>query len=330
VRTTGGESDLVELRVMSGCHNGSVERLPYGVYSIGRSDGADVVLADSAISPIQVRVALDAETLRVESFGGEVMLGRTRIEPCAAAVADYPADVLMNGVHLRWSAVNKRPPSRKSAGRAFAGLCAVATLTIAAASVTTGARDGGAPPTGCQLPCTSSIGGPVGGPDWSHPLHAADQAAGLRSDAQLSRPPDSARPPPGRPSLQAATLALQERLSSAGLTAIEVTAGPDAVMAKGMVDPAAVRTWYDAREWFDQTFGTAVVLSSEVETRAAKSVTAPMSVQAIWAGRVPHVIDQRGQTYFEGSLISDGWSIERIEQGRITLRRRAEVFVLRL
>jgi len=131
-------------------------------------------------------------------------------------------------------------------------------------------------------------------------------------------------------SIQAAAAALSQHLSAVGLTTIAVSATSDAVVAKGSAGPAAVHAWHEAREWFDQTYGTAVVLTSEVETRAAQPMATPLSVQSIWAGKMPYVIDQRGLKYFQGSQVNDGWSIERIEQGRITLRRNAQVVVLRL
>jgi type III secretion protein D len=326
---------VVELHVRSGCHDGVTELLAYGNYSIGGSHEADIALADPILVEIEARVDIDAKGVRVESVGGDVVLGTTRVEPGTARVAEYPADLRISGICLHWTRLGRDRSRKHWPVRAIAGVAVLtAMLTVGAASVAPVSHEvlpGQVINTavGCEPLCA---GAPARGATDNEPRlfavarHAEESRGVARPSASLG----VSLPGAAGISIPAAADALRQRLASAGLTTIDVSVEPDAVVAKGSADPASVHDWYEAREWFDKTFGTAVVLTSQIETRTAQAITAPVSVQSIWAGKMPYVIDQRGQKYFEGSVVNDGWSIERIEQGRITLRRSAQVFVLRL
>ncbi|MGC2779011.1 MAG: EscD/YscD/HrpQ family type III secretion system periplasmic domain-containing protein [Bradyrhizobium sp.] len=322
----------IDLHVRSGCHAGVIERLVPGVYTIGRSRQADIVLSDPALADMAARVEVDVAALRVESLGGDVVLNAARIEPGTTDIARYPVDLVAGGICLRWAL----PPQPQRPGRraawAMAGISVLGIVGTAAAAI--GLRQGEMPlgrllaAGACEVACTAE-------PIRSAGRDARLVAAALHTDAPADSggAPASLREPiPATAgiSIQAAALALGQRLSAVGLSAIDVSTTSDAVTAKGLVDPSVVHAWYETREWFDQTFGTAVVLTSKVETRPIPQAATPLSVQSVWAGKTPYVIDQRGQKYFQGAQVNDGWSIERIEQGRITLRRSAQVFVLKL
>jgi type III secretion protein D len=267
--------------------------------------------------------------VRVESIGGDVVLGTTRVEPGTARLADYPAELRISGICLHWTRLDCDRSRKHRAVRAIAGASVlIAMLTVGAASVAPGSRE-------------AAPGQTIVAAAGYEPLHlgATDHdliAVARRAEEQpggVARPSallGVALPAAAGISIEAAADALRAHLASTSLTTIDVSVKPDAVVVKGTVEPASLHAWYEAREWFDRTFGTAVVLTSQIESRSAQAVTAPVSVQSIWAGKMPYVIDQRGQKYFEGSVVNDGWSIERIEQGRITLRRSEQVFVLRL
>jgi type III secretion protein D len=329
-------SPVVELHVRSGCHDGVTERLAYGSYSIGGSHHADIALADPVLVEIEARVDIDARGVRVESIGGDVVLGTTRVKPGTARLSDYPAELRISGICLHWSRLRRDRSWKHRTVRAIAGASVlIAMLTVGAASVAPGSRE--AAPGQAILASAGYEPLYVGAPSQAATDHEAPLVAvARRAEEQprgVARPSallGVALPAAAGISIEAAADALRARLASAGLTTIEVSVKPDAVVVKGTADPASLHAWYEAREWFDRTFGTAVVLTSQIESRTAQAVTAPVSVQSIWAGKMPYVIDQRGQKYFEGSVVNDGWSIERIEQGRITLRRSEQVFVLRL
>ncbi|MGJ5047269.1 SctD/MshK family protein [Bradyrhizobium oligotrophicum] len=320
----------IDLHVRSGCHAGVIERLVPGVYTIGRSRQADIMLSDPALDEMAARVEVDAAALRVESLGGDVVLNTARIEPGTTDIARYPVDLVVDGICLRWALPPQRPGRR--AAWAMAGISVLGIVGTAAAAM--GLRQGEMPlgkllaAGACEVACTAE-------PIRSAGHDARLVAAALHTDASADSRGASASlrepiPATAGISIQAAALALGQRLSAVGLSAIDVSTTSDAVIAKGFVDPSVVYAWYETREWFDQTFGTAVVLTSKVETRPIPQVATPLSVQSVWAGKTPYVIDQRGQKYFQGAQVNDGWSIERIEQGRITLRRSAQVFVLKL
>ncbi|WP_456713464.1 SctD/MshK family protein [Bradyrhizobium sp. USDA 4353] len=304
---------MIELQVQSGHHTGVVERLTNDSYTIGRSVQADISLADPTISDMAVRVEADVDELRVENLGAAVDLNDTRILTGDVGIARFPSDLVIDGVCLRWQRPASHLSGMRRAVQTMAGVSALAVAVMLVSFIASGS--GSQAPAGvvaaaCEAPCASQP------PDED-----------LRLAAVTFRP-DADRTVVSTPETAAA--ALRQRLSAVGLTAIDVSVEAKAVVARGATDPAALPAWQQARQWFDETFGTSVVLISKVETRQVPAMVEPLSVQSIWAGKVPYVIDQRGQKLFQGSLVNDGWSIERIERGRITLRRSAQVFVLQL
>ncbi|XUJ32400.1 SctD/MshK family protein [Bradyrhizobium japonicum] len=45
-----------------------------------------------------------------------------------------------------------------------------------------------------------------------------------------------------------------------------------------------------------------------------------IAVQAVWRGSEPYLLIA-GQKYFVGALLSNGWTVDRIEDGRVLLSR---------
>ena len=72
------------------------------------------------------------------------------------------------------------------------------------------------------------------------------------------------------------------------------------------------------------------MLQSEVAVSTPKAQSAPIGIQAVWAGKRPYLIDDHGDKYFEGSFLKDGWIVEKIEDGKVVLRRNQEVLSLDL
>jgi type III secretion protein D len=325
-----------ELVVRSGLHLGIRQSLAAGTYSVGRSMDADVVLMDPGLAPVHARFALDGDGCEVESAAGDVVLNGVRIEAGEARMVSYPADIYLNNVHVRCTRGRTSDRRRSAFMRHALGSAVILLATVlvfhglpAGADKAAAGGDRTLRQTpwsaGCEPGCLIK-----GADNRATALPRAPLVAvALSTPPAASAGPGSNRlvsPPVAVP---AAAEALRQQLLTAGLMAIEVTADATAITAKGTVDPAALAAWRDIEQWFDRTFGISVVLTSQVEAKSVRP-SAPLTVQAIWAGSGSYVIDGRGQKMFEGALTSDGWVIERIEQSRVVLRRGADTLAVRL
>jgi hypothetical protein len=325
-----------ELVVRSGLHLGARQSLAAGTYSVGRSMDADVVMMDPGLAPVHARLALDGDGCEVESAAGNVVLNGVRIEAGEACMVSYPADIHLNGVHV--SCTRDRTSLRRRS--AVMGLALGSTVGLLAAvlvfpGLPVGVDQAAAgsdrmstqtpPSTDCEPRClikradnrtTASPGAPL----VTAALSAPEAAPAGPGSNRLVSPPVA---------VPAAADALRQQLLAASLMAIEVTTDATSITAKGTIDPSALAAWRNIEQWFDRTFGVTVVLTSQVEAKAVRP-SAPLTVQAIWAGSGAYVIDGRGQKLFEGALASDGWVIERIERSRVVLRRGADTLAVRL
>ena len=323
-----------ELVVRSGLHLGVRQSLAAGTYSIGRSMDADIVMMDPGLAPVHAHLALDNDGCEVESAAGNVVLNGVRIEAGEAWMVTYPADIHLNDVHLRCTRGRMSRRGRSAViglalGSTVALLAAVLVFPGLPAGVDQAAAgsDRMSTPTlaGCEPGCL------IKRPD--HRTAASPRApllkVGLSTPEATPAGPTSSRLVLPTVAVPAAADALRQQLLTAGLMAIEITTDATSITAKGTIDPAALAAWRDIEQWFDRTFGISVVLTSQVEVKSVRP-SAPLTVQAIWAGAGSYVIDGHGQKLFEGALASDGWVIERIERSRVVLRRGADTLAVRL
>ena len=116
--------------------------------------------------------------------------------------------------------------------------------------------------------------------------------------------------------------ALQARLDQQHLGSVAIEALPDgSYRATGKVAPQEAAAWHDATRWFDEGSAGRVVLIDRVTIAVA---TPPLAIQSAWVGATPYVIDGAGQKLFVGAVVADGWTIEGIEAGRVTVKRQGQ------
>jgi type III secretion protein D len=320
-----------ELSVQSGLHVGVRQGLAAGTYLVGRSMEADVVLMDDCLAPLHARLALEADGCEVESTADNVVLNGIILGAGETRIARYPADIVLNGVQLRCT---RRPGKirfaflRHGLGAAAILICLILLLQgfPAGADKVTGNGDyvtAQRPKSlGCESDCFSRYQKRAGVSPNAKPAQAS-----LSDQGNTGRV--GAGPGASPATLKDAADGLRQRLLAAGLTTVEIVSDTTAITARGSIDSAALGKWRDIEQWFDRTFGIAIVLTSQVEAKSL-SPSAPLTVQAIWAGAGPYVIDGRGQKLFAGAVISDGWIVDRIEQNRVVLRRGADLLAVSL
>jgi len=324
-----------ELVVCSGLHRGVRQSLAAGTYSVGRSMDADLVIMDPGLAPVHARLALDSDGCEVESAACNVVLNGIRIEAGEALMVSYPADIHLDDVHVRCT----RGPTSRRKRSAVMGLALGSTVSLLAAVLVFPGLSAGVDPAAARSDRLSTPS-PGAGCEPGCLIKRADDGTAAPPHAPLlklaSSSPEAAPAGPKKNRLvspvvaaSAAADALRQQLLTAGLAAIEITTDATSITAKGTIDPSSLGAWRDIQQWFDRSFGISIVLTSEVEARSVRP-SAPLTVQAIWAGSGSYVIDGRGQKLFEGALASDGWVIERIEQSRVVLRRGANTLAVRL
>lgn len=109
------------------------------------------------------------------------------------------------------------------------------------------------------------------------------------------------------------------KLNGGGLLNIKVGSGHGVVTAEGNVTPSLLAKWLEIQQWFDhQTNGTPALVNA-VTVKDEKTPSS-ISVQAVWHGSEPYLLIG-GQKHFVGALLSNGWTVDRIEDGRVLLSR---------
>ncbi|RVC55954.1 hypothetical protein EN766_42805, partial [Mesorhizobium sp. M2A.F.Ca.ET.046.02.1.1] len=107
---------------------------------------------------------------------------------------------------------------------------------------------------------------------------------------------------------------------------IKVDSAQGFVTAKGTIAPALVTRWQNVQQWFDHRTNGALTLVSAVTTKEEK-VPSSIAVEAVWRGSLPYLLIS-GQKYFVGALLDDGWTVDRIEEGRVLLSRNGRLAAL--
>lgn len=138
----------------------------------------------------------------------------------------------------------------------------------------------------------------------------------------------AARPVPGLEHPAPLTLAaLQAHLDERQLGLVRVEVLPDgSYRATGAVSPAEAPAWREVARWFDDEAGGMAVLVDKV---AVANAAPPLAVQSAWLGPRPYVIDGSGQKLFTGAVLANGWVIEGIEAGRVTMHRQGQRLAVR-
>lgn len=261
-----------------------------GCTSIGSALSADLVLGDPTIAGVHFRLHA-GRVLTLEAVDAPVAFGDTDAQtPGGARALLCTTEFRAGGVLMRVEVTPRTVPAPNPASNPVWHRSAVALAVLTIAGSAAFAFAGRAPsPAGAAA--------------------SAIPAPGL----ELSAPPTLA--------------ALQAKLEERGLGLVRVEVLQDgSYRAIGTVSPGEGPAWRDVTRWFDEAAGGRTVLVDQV---AAVSVAPPLAIQSAWVGTRPYVIDGAGQKLFVGAVLANGWTIEGIEAGRVTVRRQAQRLAVR-
>ncbi|MHC2432892.1 SctD/MshK family protein [Bradyrhizobium sp. USDA 4451] len=284
--------------VLLGCYSGLTGELGVGSCLIGSSLDADLIFVEQGLEPHHLRVTPHSNSIEIEALASDVRVdGHDTVLPNEPVVVPLPVVLHAGQMSIRWSieglekagSIDRRRVSLIGLALVVIGFAAVGALTTSFVQTDTAAVPSSSPP-------------------------ATDIAPKLALSA------------PDAPTTDAAAGLLQEEVDRAGLVGIKVGSGAGVVTADGSVTPAALAAWQDIQQRFDRTSNGAYTLVNAVAIKDEKTPSA-IGIQAVWRGSDPYIV-VAGQKYFVGALLSNGWTVNGIEEGRVLLSRNGRLSAL--
>ena len=286
------------LVIEDGAQSGARTSIGPGLHSIGSDLSSDVVLFDPAMAGAHFTLEPEPDGVRLRALGGAVSLADgTELAPGETTLCGQGARFRAGATRFCIHDPRASPP-RRSTSRV-----ALASLGVSAA---------------CVLLAVVGIG--LAATPAADAILAPGQAGSSRAEA-------SAAPARSAPAAASVLEAVRARLASAGLETISLAALPDgSVAARGQIAPPQEASWRDAQRWFDGLYGGRAVLVDQVRIAAEAP---PLSIQAVWPGPTPYVIDGDGEKLLVGAAVPGGWAIASISAQRVLLRRGAQTLGIR-
>jgi hypothetical protein len=307
-------SSKPELEVVGGFHSGVSLALDEGVYSIGSTPDADIVLRDPGVASEHALLRIEGGGMRIEAMGGDLGIGDELITQGHGCKLRLPVDIAMGEARLRLSHPGSRgaglfggafqPVGQFMSKRPFATaggviVCALAVSVAAHDSPTPKVAEAEAGP---KLALTKTA-------------YYTDAETIGKFGARNDSTPQS--------TVEEAASQLIARLKSVSINSLKVTTADKRILVAGSLTKREAAAWTSAQQWFDETHSGRVVLTANVAIGENK--TAPnLRLQAIWFGERPYVITEEGAHFYEGALLDNGWILQRIAEDRIVLEREGE------
>lgn len=306
-------SSKPELEVVGGFHSGVSLALDEGVYSIGSTPDADIVLRDPGVASEHALLRIEGGGMRIEAMGGDLGIGEELITQGHGCKLRLPVDIAMGEARLRLSHPGShsvgllgafQPVGQFMSKRPFA---AAGGVIVCALAVSVATHD--AP--------TAKVAEAEAGPKLAltKTAYYTDAETLGKFGAKNDATPQS--------TVEEAASQLTARLKSVSITSLRVTTADKRILVIGSLTKREAPAWTSAQQWFDETYSGRVVLTANVAIGENKS--APnLRLQAIWFGERPYVITEEGAHFYEGALLDNGWVLQRIAEDRIVLEREGE------
>ncbi|UFW92150.1 hypothetical protein BjapCC829_48860 (plasmid) [Bradyrhizobium barranii] len=286
------ESIFLEFEVLSGLYTGLRGKAAAGDSIIGSGLDADMIFVEQGLEPHHLRIIPQQDSIEVEALAaGTSVDGHENITAGERVSVPLPAVVHIGAMSIRWSAQNF--PQAGSTNRSRSSIVALSLVLLSSVAIGT----------------VSTI------------FAQTDSAVALSTDSS------PAVEIPAKPTIEhfdatpadAIAESLRRELGREGLLNVKVGSAPGVVTAEGTVTPGLAAKWQELQQCFDrQTNGTPALVNAVTvkEEKAPSSI----AVQAVWRGSEPYLLIG-GQKYFVGALLNNGWTVDRIEDGRVLLSR---------
>ena len=290
------------LVIESGVHRGAHCDIPQGLTSVGAGFDNSVSLSDLAavcafeIECSETKLMLRARATDVKIAGKSLPPGRMRQSRESFAFTsdgiEFHLDI-PSGL-FRTSAF--RPHALAYGWIFLAGAVATGTLAISLHAGPSHIPS----PLGLSLESTGSI-----------PTAPAAIVVGPGPSASVAKVLDE----------------LRGKLSTAGMDMVTVRLRRDgSIAAKGRISQAQTAAWRAIGHWFDSAAKGRYVLVDDLEIMPDAP---PLTIEAVWSGSNPYVVDGDGQKFFVGSILPSGWRIRRIDRNRVLIEHGRQMVAVR-
>ncbi|TWB93004.1 type III secretion protein D [Bradyrhizobium macuxiense] len=293
------ESISANYEVLSGLYSGLTGKAGVGTSLIGSGLDADMIFVEQGLEPHHLRIIPHGNSIEIEALATGISVDENEdIPPGERVVVPLPAIIHTGAMSIRWS----RPGSAQagSVGRSRGAIVALTLILLSSVAIGTvsiiSAHTGNAVTLGTDSPPA---------------IQAAPKLSLSGLDAGTT---------------DATAELLQETVDGAGLLNIKVSSGLGVVTAEGTVTPAFVAKWQEVQQWFDHHTNGIPALVNAVTVKEEKTPSS-IAVQAVWRGSQPYLLIG-GQKYFVGALLNNGWTVDRIEDGRVLLSRSGRLAAL--
>ncbi|MBM2715378.1 hypothetical protein JQK88_30075 [Mesorhizobium caraganae] len=288
-------NDAVSLHfeVLSGLYCGLTGKASLETSLIGSGLDADIIFVEQGLARHHLRIALLGNSIQVEALAaGLGVEGNRNIAAGECVVVPLPVVIHAGAMSILWSAQDAAPAGSIGIPRRSISVSVLALVLLGSLGI-------GA------LSAIFSYYGNAGA------LSANSPGAELESKLTNNRADDQ--------TTVAAAKDLQEEVDKEGLLNIKIGSAKGVVTAEGTVTSASATSWQKAQQWFDHRTKGALTLVNGVVIKEEKAPAA-IAVEAVWRGSLPYVVID-GEKYFVGALLEDGWTVDRIEDGRVLLSR---------
>ncbi|WP_050403005.1 MULTISPECIES: SctD/MshK family protein [Bradyrhizobium] len=291
------EPHCQRFEVLLGCYSGLTGTVGVGSCLIGSSFDADLIFVEQGLEPHHLRVTPHFNSIEIEALASDVRVeGRETVLPNTPIIVPLPAVLHAGEMSIRWSIEGLEKAG--SIDRRRVSLAGLAMVVISFAAVGT----------------------------FSTSFVQTDTAAVPSSPPAADVSPKLALSAPDAPATDTTAELLQEEVDRAGLVGIKVGSAPGVVTADGSVTPAGLATWQNIQQRLDRDSNGAYTLVNAVVVKDEKTPSA-IGIQAVWRGSDPYIVIA-GQKYFVGALLSNGWTVNGIEEGRVLLSRNGRLAAL--
>ncbi|MBA1142432.1 SctD/MshK family protein [Mesorhizobium neociceri] len=290
----------LHFEVLSGLYCGLTGELAPEPNVIGSGLDADTIFVEQGLAPHHLRVTLLADSIEIKALAAGLSVeGNGDIAAGECAVVPLPVVIHVGEMSILWSGQGAAPAG--SSGTPRLSIPVLAFVLVG--SVGIGA-----------LSTVLSYYGSAGASSANSWPDATVEARG---------PHD----PTDNQTAQAAARDLQKEVDRAGLLNVKIGSAKGVVTAEGTVTSASASSWQGIQQLFDHRTKGALTLVNGVVTKEEKAPSA-IALEAVWRGPSAYVVID-GEKYFVGALLKDGWTVDRIEDGHVLLRRNGRLASLR-
>ncbi|BBD36410.1 hypothetical protein Amn_12900 [Aminobacter sp. Y103A] len=288
----------LDFEVLSGLYCGLTGKTALETSLIGCGLDADMIFVEQGLAPHHFRITLLGNSIEVEALAAGLSIkGKRNIAAGECVVVPLPVVVLAGEMSILWSVQDE--VTSGPIGIPRLSMRVLATVIVSSLAVG-------------MLSAFFSYNGDGGASRPNSP--SADHESkrtNHRADDQIA---------------EAAAKELQEEVDRAGLLNVKIGSAKDTVTAEGTVTSESVISWRKLQQWFDHRTKGALTLVNGVLIKDEKAPSA-IAVEAVWRGPQPYLVIG-GEKYFVGAVLDDGWTVDRIEDGRVLLSRNGRLAAL--